>query len=131
MVLTPAKIHLQLEQFHDYYYGIQHHQQHVQSAPPRESMMVNEQADADDESDDWLALSILELKAPAHLPLPAHPQPPPSLQAKKKQRRRSKHRRRSTVSSPPAGTVPPDPSTALSVRGLHLGGGGRQQRSLR
>ena len=121
MVLTPAKIHLQLEQFHDYYYGIQHHQQHVQTPP--QSMMVNEQADADDESDDWLALSILELKAP-HLPLPAHPQPPP-IQAKKK-RRRSK-RRRSTVSSPPAGTVPPDPSTALSVRGLHLGGG-RQQR---
>ena len=52
--LTHAKIHLQLEQFLYYYYWIQHPQQHVQTPP--QSMMVNEQADADDEADDWLSL---------------------------------------------------------------------------
>ena len=122
-VLTPAKIYLQLEHLNDYYYGqglqkLQQQSSQVSLQTPR-SVMVNEAVDADDESDEWLALSILELKAP-HLPLPAHP-PPPPLQARK--RRRRSRRRRSTVSSPQAGTVPPDPSKALSVRGLHLGGG--------
>ena len=132
-VLTPALIHLQLEQFNDHYYHqqkqLQQQQQQqpqvattVQTATPRGSALVNEAADADDESDEWLALSILELKAP-HLPLPAHPPPPPPS----KKIRRRRRRRRSTVSSPPAAMVPPDPSTALSVRGLHFGGA-RQQR---
>ena len=134
-VLTPALIHLQLEQFNDYYYQQQQKQLQQQQQPqvattvqatPRGSALVNEAADADDESDEWLALSILELKAP-HLPLPAHPPPPPPSQKIRRRRRR----RRSTVSSPPAAMVPPDPSTALSVRGLHLGGGRQQQQRLR
>ena len=78
VVLTPAKIYLQLEQFHDYYYQQMQppstRDQHRQFAALRSNTAaLNEQADADDESDDWLALSILELKAPAHLPLPSHP----------------------------------------------------------
>ena len=78
VVLTPAKIYLQLEQFQDYYYQQMQppstRDQHRQFAALRSNTAaLNEQADADDESDDWLALSILELKAPAHLPLPSHP----------------------------------------------------------